>query len=109
VVGLAAECVTVISVGMQTSSFAPERVSPLQFVATFHAPVAGPSHVFVQGETAAGAIALRAPSGVWRPKAAATAPADPLVLGAEPELPANASTVIAASTAILETLDPPQM
>jgi hypothetical protein len=101
--------VTVKPVGMQTSSVAPGSVSPLQLVATFHAPVAGPSHVFVQGETAAGAIALRAPSGAWKPKAAATAPADPLVLGVEPELAANASAATVTSTAILETLDPPQI
>ena len=70
--------------------------------------MAGPSHVFVQAATAAGAIALGAPSTAWGPKAAATAPADPLVVGVEPELATNASAVTATSTVILETLDPPQ-
>lgn len=101
------ECVTAFP-PRQTSSPVPGRVSPDQFVATSHAPVAGPSHVFVQTATAAGAIALGAPTTAWGPKAAATAPADPLVLAVEPELAANASAVTATSTAILETLDPPQ-
>lgn len=46
---------------------------------------------------------------MWKPKAAATAPADPLVLGVEPELATNASAVTATSIAILKTLDPPQI